>query len=157
HEDGPLAKSHSRWWHAMLPALPTSRGIIFTLAGLFSLDAFAGGFISQTLLALYFHERFGADVRTLAILFFAVNVLSGASFLLAPLLARRFGLLNTIVFTHLPSNMLLILVALMPAFIPAAILLLCRQTLSQLDVPTRQAYTMALVPPPERTAAASVT
>jgi MFS family permease len=139
------------------PSLPRSRRIVLRLAGLFSLDAFAGGLIAQTLMALYLHLRFGAPLGLLATLFFAANLLSALSFLAAPPLARRFGLLNTMVFTHLPSNLVLILVPFMPTFPLAAAVLLARQCLSQLDVPTRQAYTMALVAPGERTAAASVT
>lgn len=152
-QDDPLCVT--RW--SLLPSLPHSRRMVLRLSGLFSLDAFAGGLIAQTLMALYFHLRFGVSLGLLAILFFGANLLSALSFLAAPTLARRFGLLNTMVFTHLPSNLLLILVPLMPTFPLAAALLLLRQTLSQLDVPTRQAYTMALVTPDERTAAASVT
>ena len=144
-------------WRRIIPPLPHSRGVVIRLAALFSVDAFAGGLIGQTLLALFFHLRFGADLEMLGALFFGANLLSALSFLAAPWLAKRFGLLNTMVFTHLPSNILLILVPLMPTFPLAAILLLARQCLSQLDVPTRQAYTMALVEPAERTAAASVT
>jgi MFS family permease len=120
-------------------------------------DALAGGLVVQSLIALYFLERFGVPLTTLSVLFFAANLLSALSFLAAVPLARRFGLLNTMVFTHLPSNILLILVAFAPTFPIAAALLLSRQALSQMDVPTRQAYTMALVAPEERTAAASVT
>jgi MFS family permease len=141
----------------VLPSLPHSRRVVLQLSGLFSLDAFAGGLVAQTLMALYFHLRFGVSLGVLAILFFGANLLSALSFLAAPKLARRFGLLNTMVFTHLPSNLLLVLVPLMPTFSLAATVLLLRQCLSQLDVPTRQAYTMALVTPNERTAAASVT
>jgi hypothetical protein len=131
--------------------------VVLQLSSLFSLDAFAGGLVGQTLMALYFHLRFEVSLGLLAVLFFGANLLSALSFLAAPALARRFGLLNTMVFTHLPSNLLLILVPFMPTFPLAAAVLLLRQTLSQLDVPTRQAYTMALVAPDERTAAASVT
>ena len=145
------------FWRRLLPPLPHSRGIVTRLSALFSLDAFAGALIGQTLLALFFHLRFGADLGMLGALFFGTNLLSALSFLAAPWLARRFGLLNTMVFTHLPSNVLLMLVPLMPIFPLAAVVLLVRQSLSQLDVPTRQAYTMALVEPSERTAAASVT
>ncbi len=144
-------------WRRLIPPMPHSRGIVARLAALFSVDAFAGGLIGQTLLALYFHLRFGADLAMLGALFFGANLLSAPSFLAAPWLAKRFGLLNTMVFTHLPSNILLMLVPLMPTFPLAALFLLIRQCLSQLDVPTRQAYTMALVDPSERTAAASVT
>lgn len=144
-------------WQRLMPPLPHSGGIVVRLAALFSVDAFAGGLIGQTLLALFFHLRFGADLAMLGALFFGANLLSAFSFLAAPALAKRFGLLNTMVFTHLPSNILLMLVPLMPTFPLAALVLLARQCLSQLDVPTRQAYTMALVDPSERTAAASVT
>ena len=130
---------------------------MYRLAGLFSLDALAGGLIVQSLLALYFHQRFGASLGALAALFFGANLLSALSFLAAPMLARRFGLLNTMVFTHLPSSLLLALIPLAPTFPIAATLLLARQMLSQMDVPTRQAYTMELVAPEERAAAASVT
>ena len=146
-----------RAWRRLFPPLGSSRGIILRLAGLFSLDALAGALVTQSLLALYFHLRFGVPLSALAILFFGVNLLSALSFLAAAPLARRFGLLNTMVFTHLPSNVLLMLVALMPTFPLAGVTLLARQLLSQMDVPTRQAYTMALTPPEERTAAASVT
>ncbi|HEU0027927.1 MAG TPA: MFS transporter [Ktedonobacterales bacterium] len=144
-------------WRRLVPPLGSSRGIILRLSGLFSLDALAGALVTQSLLALYFHLRFGVSLSALAILFFGANLLSALSFLAAAPLARRFGLLNTMVFTHLPSNALLMLVALMPTFPLAGVTLLARQLLSQMDVPTRQAYTMALTPPEERTAAASVT
>ena len=139
------------------PALHRSRSIVVRLAALFSVDALAGGLVVQSLMALYFHLRFGVPLGTLGVLFFAANSLSALSFLAAVPLARRFGLLNTMVFTHLPSNLLLALVAFMPTFPLAAGVLLLRQLLSQMDVPTRQAYTMALVASEERTAAASVT
>jgi hypothetical protein len=141
----------------LVPPLGTSRGIILRLSALFSVDALAGGLVVQSLTALYFHLRFGVPLAPLAALFFAANTLSALSFLAAVPLARRFGLLNTMVFTHLPSNVFLVLVALMPSFPLAALMLLARQALSQMDIPTRQAYTMALVAPEERTAAASVT
>lgn len=151
------AKSAPGWRHRLLPPLGRSRGIVLRLAGLFSVDALAGGLVTQSLLALYFHLRFGASLSLLGALFFGANLLSALSFLAAVPLARRFGLLNTMVFTHLPSNFLLIVVAFMPTFPLAGGALLLRQLLSQMDVPTRQAYTMALVEPEERTAAASVT
>jgi MFS family permease len=149
--------SPTRWWRQLLPPLPHSRGMVLKLTALFSVDALAGGLVGQTLLALFFHLRFGVPLGVLGILFFGTNLLSALSFLAAAPLARRFGLLNTMVFTHLPSNIFLFLVALMPTFPLAALLLLLRQLLSQMDIPTRQAYTMALVAPEERTAAASVT
>lgn len=141
----------------LMPAMGRSRPIVLRLAALFSVDSLAGGLVAQSLLALYFHLRFGVPLGPLGVLFFAGNTLSALSFLAAVPLARRFGLLNTMVFTHLPSNGLLALVAFMPTFPLAAGVLLLRQLLSQMDVPTRQAYTMALVVPEERTAAASIT
>src|SRR5712691_3543761 len=141
----------------LVPPLHRSRGIVWRLTALFSVDALACGLVAQSLMALFFHLRFGVPLSTLSALFFGANLLSALSFLAAVPLARRFGLLNTMVFTHLPSNVLLALVAFAPTFPVAAALLLVRQTLSQMDIPTRQAYTMALVDPEERTAAASVT
>jgi MFS family permease len=141
----------------LAPQLHRSRGIVWRLTALFSVDALAGGLVVQSLAALFFHLRFGVPLTTLSVLFFGANLLSALSFLAAVPLARRFGLLNTMVFTHLPSNILLALVALAPTFPIAAALQLLRQMLSQMDIPTRQAYTMALVDPEERTAAASVT
>ena len=145
------------FWQRLVPRLSRSRGIVWRLTALFSVDALAGGLVVQSLMALFFHLRFGVALTDLSLLFFGANLLSALSFLAAVPLARRIGLLNTMVFTHLPSNVLLALVALAPTFPLAATLLLLRQALSQMDVPTRQAYTMALVTPEERTAAASVT
>jgi MFS family permease len=156
-EPAEPAEPAGGWRGRLLLPLGGSRGIVLRLSGLFSVDALAGGLVTQSLLALYFHLRFGASLTLLAALFFGANLLSALSFLAAAPLARRFGLLNTMVFTHLPSNALLIAVAFMPTFPLAAGALLLRQLLSQMDVPTRQAYTMALVAPEERTAAASVT
>ena len=141
----------------LAPQLHRSRSIVWKLTALFSVDALAGGLVVQSLVALFFHLRFGVSLTTLSALFFGANLLSALSFLAAAPLARRIGLLNTMVFTHLPSNVLLALVAFAPTFPIAATLLLLRQALSQMDIPTRQAYTMALVDPQERTAAASVT
>jgi len=151
--NGPRVAERRR----LIPAMGRSRPIVLRLAALFSVDSLAGGLVAQSLVALYFHLRFGIPLGPLGVLFFAANTLSAISFLAAVPLARRFGLLNTMVFTHLPSNALLVLVAFMPTFPLAAGVLLLRQLLSQMDVPTRQAYTMALVAPAERTAAASVT
>ncbi len=144
-------------WQRLLPPLGRSRGIVMGLAGLFCVDALAGGLVVQSLMVLFFHLRFGVSLVWLSALFFGANLLSALSFLAAVPLAKRFGLLNTMVFNHLPSNVLLILVAFAPTFPVAAVILLLRQVLSQMDVPTRQAYTMAVVAPEERTAAASVT
>jgi MFS family permease len=137
--------------------LHRSRGIVLRLAALFSLDAFAGGFVMQSLIAYWFHERFGADPAALGVIFFGANILAGFSALAAARLAARIGLINTMVFTHLPSNVLLILVPLMPTMQLAVAVLLARFAISQMDVPTRQSYTIAVVEPDERSAAAGVT
>jgi hypothetical protein len=133
-----------------------SRGIVVKLSALFSLDAFAGGFIVQGLLAYWFYLRYGTDVKALGGIFFGTNLFSALSFLAAPWMARRIGLLNTMVFTHLVSNVLLILVPLMPNLALTVTMLLIRNLLSQLDVPTRQSYTMAVVDPAERAASAGI-
>lgn len=136
---------------------PRSRGIVTRLAALFALDSFGGGLVPQSLLALWFHLRFGVDPALLGVIFFGANILAAVSSLLAATIAARIGLINTMVFTHLPSNVLLILVPLMPTLPLAIVLLLARFSISQMDVPTRQSYTMAVVDPDERSAAAGVT
>jgi len=133
-----------------------SRGIVAKLAGLFALDAFAGGFIVQSIVAYWFYLRYKTDLNALGGIFFGTNLLAALSFLAAPAIARRFGLLNTMVFTHLPSNILLLLVPLMPNLELAVVMLLVRNLLSQLDVPTRQSYTMAVVDAEERAASAGI-
>jgi MFS family permease len=137
--------------------LHRSRGIVLRLAALFSLDAFAGGLVMQSLLALWIHTRFGVPEAVLGAIFFGANLLAAVSALAAARLAARFGLINTMVFTHLPSNVLLILVPLMPTLPLAVLVLLARFSISQMDVPTRQSYTMSVVDPDERSAAAGVT
>ncbi len=137
--------------------LRQSQGIVLRLTTLFGVDALAGGLVAQGIAVLWLHERFGIAAGAAGVLFFATNLAMAVSQLAAPWLAKRFGLLNTMVFTHLPSNVLLLLVAFAPSFPAAAVLLVLRGLLSQLDVPTRQAYTMALVAPEERGAAAGVT
>jgi MFS family permease len=137
--------------------LHESRGVVFKLSFLFALDAFGGGFVMQSLLAYWLHLRFGVDPAALGGIFLGANLLAGVSALAASRLAARFGLVNTMVFTHLPSNVLLILVPLMPSLPWAVGLLLLRFSISQMDVPTRQAYTVAVVHPDERSAAAGVT
>ncbi|MDD5285510.1 MAG: MFS transporter [Desulfuromonadaceae bacterium] len=137
--------------------LHKSRGVIFRLSMLFSLDAFAGGFVLQSFMAYWFHLRYGADEAALGSIFFGANLLAGVSALLAVPLAKKIGLIRTMVFTHLPSNILLILVPLMPNYPLAISVLLLRFSISQMDVPTRQAYTMAVVDPDERSAAAGIT
>lgn len=137
--------------------LGRSRGIVLRLAALFSLDAFGGGLVPQSLMAFWFHVHFGVAPGVLGAIFFAANIAAAASALLAARLAARIGLINTMVFTHLPSNVLLILVPFMPTLPLAVLVLLLRFTISQMDVPTRQSYTMAVVEPDERSAAAGVT
>ncbi len=134
-----------------------SRGVIFRLSGLFALDAFGGGFIVQSFAAYWFYLRFGVDPATLGGIFFGANVLAGLSALAAPRFAARFGLIKTMVFTHLPSNVLLILIPLMPNLPLAVFTLFLRFSISQMDVPTRQSYTMAIVQANERSAAAGIT
>ena len=137
--------------------LDHSRGIVFKLSALFGLDAFAGGFVVQSFAAYWFYLRFGVNPATLGTIFFGANVFAGISALLASRLAARFGLVRTMVFTHLPSNVLLILVPLMPTLPLAVLVLLLRFSISQMDVPTRQSYVMAVVRPDERSAAAGIT
>ena len=137
--------------------LHESRRIVFKLSLLFALDAFGGGFVIQSIIAYWFHIRFQVDPAMIGTIFLFANLLAGVSALAAGWLARRIGLINTMIFTHLPSNVLLILVPLMPDVYWAIGLLLLRFSISQMDVPTRQAYTMAVVRPDERSAAAGVT
>ena len=133
-----------------------SRKVVAKLAGLFAVDAFAGGFIVQSIVAYWFYLRYETDLNTLGGIFFGTNLLAALSFLAAPAIARRLGLLNTMVFTHLPSNILILLVPLMPNLELAVVMLLVRNLLSQLDVPTRQSYAMAVVDPDERAASAGI-
>jgi MFS family permease len=137
--------------------LGPSRAVVYRLAALFSLDAFAGGFIVQSLLALWLFERFELSLAAAGSFFFWSSVLAAFSYPVAARLARRVGLVNTMVFTHIPSSVCLILAAFAPSLIVVVVLLLVRAALSQMDVPTRTSYVMAVVTPPERTAAASVT
>src|SRR3989449_4485375 len=134
-----------------------SRDVVLKLSGLFALDSFAGGFVVQSFAAYWFYLRFGVNPGTLGVIFFWANVFAGVSALLASRLASRFGLIKTMVFTHLPSNILLILVPLMPNLPLAVAVLLLRFSISQMDVPTRQSYIMAVVRPEERSAAGGVT
>jgi predicted MFS family arabinose efflux permease len=137
--------------------LARSRAIVLRLSALFSIDSFGGGFVVQSLLVLWLHRRFHLDVATTGAVFFAAGLLGAASQLVSSHLAARIGLVETMVFTHLPSNVLLILAGLVPSAPLAITLLLLRATVSQMDVPARQSYVMAVVPPEERTAASSVT
>lgn len=133
--------------------LGQSRTVVLKLSGLFALDSFGGGFVVQSFAAYWFYLRFGAEPRTLGAIFFWANIFAGISALLASRLARRIGLIRTMVVTHLPSNLLLILVPLMPNLSLAVLVLLIRFSISQMDVPTRQSYTMAVVHEDERSAA----
>jgi MFS family permease len=137
--------------------LHRSRNVVIRLSALFALDAFAGGLIVQAMMAYWFHIKFGIDAGIIGSIFFVANILAGISALLAVRLANRVGLINTMVFTHIPSNVLLILVPLMPTLPLAVAVLLLRFSISQMDVPTRQSYTMAVVSPDERSAASGVT
>src|SRR6201987_4345629 len=145
----------ARTWFDL--GLHRSRRVVLKLSALFGLDAFAGGFVVQSLIAYWFHVRFGAQPAVLGAIFFGANILAGVSALAAAWVAARIGLVNTMVFTHLPSNVLLMLVPLMPNLPSAIVLLFARFTISQMDVPARQSYTMAVVAPDERSAAAGIT
>ena len=142
---------------ARLSGLHRSHRVVLRLAALFSLDSFGGGFVVQSFAAYWFYLRFGIDPKTLGTLFFAANVFAGLSALVASRLANRIGLVNTMVVTHLPSNVLLMLIPMMPTLPLASLVLLLRFSISQMDVPTRQSYTMAVVAPDERAAASGIT
>ena len=134
-----------------------SHRVVVKLSSLFALDSFAGGFVVQSFAAYWFYLRFGVNPAMLGVIFFWANIFAGISALLASRLASRLGLVNTMVVTHLPSNILLILVPLMPSLSLAVLILLIRFSISQMDVPTRQSYTMAVVSKEERSAAAGIT
>jgi len=137
--------------------LHRSRSVVMRLSALFAMDAFAGALLVQSMMAYWFHIKYGVDTGLLGSVFFGANILAGISALLAARIAKRFGLINTMVFTHIPSNILLILVPLMPNLPLAIAVLLARFSISQMDVPTRQSYTMAVVASDERSAASGVT
>lgn len=137
--------------------LHRSKRVVFRLSALFSMDAFAGGFVLQSILAYWFHKRFNAQPAQLGAIFFGANLLAGISALTSARIAAKVGLVRTMVFTHIPSNILLILVPLMPNLELAVTVLLLRFSISQMDVPARQSYTMAVVSPDERSAAAGIT
>ena len=175
--------SGGRWWFLLFPAgaaaclwlasrlspalemhqegaaapLHRSRDTVTKLAALFAVDAFAGGFVITVFIVFWFERRFGASIETMSLVMFAAGLLQAGSSVVAPRLAARIGLLRTMVFTHLPSNVLLILVPFAPTLPAAIAVLLLRFVLSQMDVPTRQAYIAAMVDPSERTAAAAAT
>jgi MFS family permease len=152
-----LPRDHLRAAARPVAALGPSRKIVYKLAALFSLDAFAGGFVVQSLLALWLFQKFDLSLSAASGFFFCSSLLSAISFPVAAWLARRIGLVNTMVFTHIPSSICLIAVAFSSNLTAVLILLLIRSALSQMDVPTRSSYVMAVVTPGERTAAASVT
>jgi MFS family permease len=151
------AEPHAAGGLGRLFGIHKSRHVVVKLSGLFALDAFAGGFVLQSFAAYWFYLRFGVNPATLGVIFFWANILSGVSALMASRLAARFGLIRTMVVTHLPSNVLLLLVPLMPNLPLAIAVLLARFSISQMDVPTRQSYTMAVVSAEERSAAAGIT
>jgi predicted MFS family arabinose efflux permease len=130
---------------------------VFRLAALFSLDSFGGGFIVQSLLVLWLYRRFHLSTETAASIFFAVGLLAAFSQLVSARIARRIGLIRTMVYTHLPSNVFLVLAGIMPTVELAVLFLVLRAGLSQMDIPARQSYVMSVVPPEERAAAASIT
>jgi predicted MFS family arabinose efflux permease len=137
--------------------LVRSKGTVSRLAALFALDAFAGGFVVNAFIVFWFQRRFGASTEVMGLVFFGAGLLQAGSSIAAGWLASRIGQLNTMVFSHLPSNLLLIMVPLMPSLGPAIAMLLARSAISQMDVPARQAYVVSVVEPDERTAAASYT
>jgi MFS family permease len=139
------------------PLAPESRRRIAGLSALFALDSVGGGFLTSAFLALFFRERFGASEAEIGLLFFAARAANAASHVGAAMLARRIGLLKTMVFTHLPSSLLLVTVSIAPSFAVAALLFLVRESLVEMDVPTRQSFTMAVVRPEERTFASGTT
>jgi MFS family permease len=149
--------SASRAGIAHVFGITRSRNVVLKLSSLFALDSFAGGFVVQSFAAYWFYLRFGVEPGTLGAIFFWANVFAGISALVASRLAGRIGLVRTMVFTHLPSNILLILVPLMPNLTLAVLVLLLRFSISQMDVPARQSYTMAVVPADERSAAGGFT
>jgi MFS family permease len=139
------------------PLSPPSRPLVYSLSALFAVDAFAGGLIVNSLVVYYFSTQFHPGIYLLGLVFFLSNLAAGLSLVLAAPLARRIGLVNTMVFSHIPSNVFLVLVVVAPSFAVAAILWVARATLSQMDVPTRQSYTQAVVPAEDRAAAAGYT
>jgi MFS family permease len=151
----PKAAGHAD--HIRAAPLRKARKTVYTLAALFSLDAFGGGFVGQSMIALWLFQKFQLSVPVAGSIFFWTGICSALSYLAAVRIAGRFGLLNTMVFTHLPANILLMLVPFMPSLGWAVALLLARSMLSQMDVPTRSSFVMAVVPPEERAAAASLT
>jgi hypothetical protein len=157
--EGPGAERRGGPSSGSAPSRPLdrSRRTVLKLAALFGMDSFAGGFIVQTFIVFWFGRKFGASLASMGLVFFVAGLLQAGSSIASGRLASRIGLLNTMVFTHIPSNVLLVLVPFMPTFGWAVAALLARHALSQMDVPARQAYVVAMVDPQERTAAAAFT
>lgn len=153
----PLPKTVPSQHEMQSGPLRKSKKTVYTLAALFSLDSFGGGFVVQSMVALWLYQKFGLSTAVAGSIFFWSGILSAFSYVVAARLSDRFGLVNTMVFTHLPANILLVLVPVMPSLAWAIALLLVRSALSQMDVPMRSSYVMAVVAPPERAAAASIT
>jgi predicted MFS family arabinose efflux permease len=152
-----LSESLEATRRSAVAPLDRSRGIVRRLSALFTLDSFGGGFVTQAFIAYWFTETFGTSLEVLGVVFFVLGLLQSVSFQVATRLAARFGLVNTMVFTHLPSNVLLAAIPFAPTEAAAFTLLLARALLSQMDVPTRQAYVVGVVDPEERAAAAAYT
>ncbi len=150
-----IRREQAEWSRRRLS--PRSKSIIARLSTLFGMDAFAGGFVLQTIISYWFVTRYDVSEATLGAIFFVAGILSTVSFFAAAKLAKKIGLIRTMVFTHIPSNILLILVPIAPTFLLSLVFYLARQSISQMDVPTRQSYTMAVVSPEERVPAASIT
>ena len=153
----PAAEIHATGARPARFGLHRSTRVVLKLSALFALDAFGGGFVIQSIMAYWFYVRYDVEPAAIGAIFFGANILAGVSALMAVRVAKRIGLINTMVVTHVPSNILLILVPLMPNLPLAIVVLLLRFAISQMDVPTRQAYTMAVVSPEERSAASGVT
>jgi len=153
----PAVESASRESAATAVISAVSRRVVWRISGLFAIDSVAGGFLGTALLSYFFFARFGTGETTIALLFFAARIANALSHLGAAWLARRIGLINTMVFTHIPSSLALVAVALVPQFWMAALLFLVRELLVEMDVPTRQSYVMAVVRPAERTWASGIT
>jgi MFS family permease len=143
--------------HKPTAPLGKSKKTVYTLAALFSLDSFGGGFVVQSMVALWLYQRFGLSLTTAGVIFFWTGLLTAFSYLVAVRIAGRFGLVNTMVFTHIPSSLCLIAIPFVPDLAWAIVLLFVRGALSQMDVPTRSSFVMAVVSPAERPAAASIT
>lgn len=152
-----LPRESGEGLHGPAAPLKKSKKIVYTLSALFCIDSFGGGFVVQSMIALWLFQKFQLSIVTAGTIFFWTGVCSAFSLMLAVRIARRIGLVNTMVFTHLPANIFLVLIPFMPSLPWAIALLLIRSALSQMDVPTRSSYVMSVVPPEERAAAASIT